>query len=88
MAKLVLHIGHRAILGGVGHNWATNSWTELLANVESILDDSSSIRLLISDDCIGLGSTGSLSIGVSSFSDVLKFPLIATNCIGVVNSSV
>jgi hypothetical protein len=88
LAKLILNIGYWSIFGAVRHDGTANSWAKLLTNMQSIFDNCTSVGFLIPDDCVGLRAAGTLAIGISSLSYILKFPLITPHVIGMVNSSV
>jgi hypothetical protein len=50
LSKLVLHVRHLTVFSCIWHHWPSNAWTQLLADVEAVLDYSSSVGLLVSDN--------------------------------------
>lgn len=76
IGKLILHIGNLWIL-----SWTRqylSLWAKLLAYMQTIFDDWSSVRFLITDHTIRL-SIAWFAVGVSSLSNVLKFSLVTSH---------
>ena len=76
IGKLILHIGNLWIL-----SWTRqylSLWAKLLAYMQTIFDDWSSVRFLITDHTIRL-SIAWFTVGVSSLSNVLKFSLVTSH---------
>lgn len=76
LSKLVLNNGHLSILGWVWHGSASDSWTKLLADVQSILNYWPSVGFLVTDHSVWLRSIWSLSVCISAFSNILKLSLV------------
>ena len=76
ICKLVLHIGNLWILSWARHDLSL--WAKLLAYMQTIFNDWSSVRFLITDHAIRLGVAW-FAVGVSSLSDILKFSLVTSH---------
>ena len=82
IAKLILDCRHLTILSRIRHDLSL--WAQLLADMQTVFNDWSSVWFLITDHTIWLSII--FAVGVSSFSDVLKFSLVTTY--RVINCSV
>ena len=82
ITKLILDCRHLTILSRIRHDLSL--WAQLLADMQTVFNDWSSVWFLITDHTIWLSII--FAVGVSSFSDVLKFSLVTTY--RVINCSV
>jgi hypothetical protein len=85
--KFVLNIWHLTIFCCLRHNLCSLR-TKLLTNMQSIFNDWSSVWFLITDHPIWLCPWLSFTICISTFSDILKFSLVTSDGICMVNGSV
>lgn len=87
LSKLVLNICYLTVLCWIGHYLST-LWTKLLANMQSIFNYWSSIRFLITDHSIWLSVWLSFAICISALSNILKFSLVTTSIIRMIDGSI
>lgn len=76
ICKLILHIGNLLILSWTRHDLTL--WAKLLAYMQTIFNDWSSVRFLITDHAIWL-SIAWFAVSISSLSDVLEFSLVTSH---------